>query len=172
MEKNTVDFDQINRRKAEIIHIAQQVITNSISKEQLEPILKEFLLHSQEDATDFLFVYGTLMRKHPNHSLMKGARFIGEAVLENHHLVDLGSYPGAIPGNKGCIYGELYIVPWTLISKLDEYESEGSLYIRSDIQVVCEDKKYWAMTYLYNREVSKSKIIFSGRWEKEPGFHS
>jgi gamma-glutamylcyclotransferase (GGCT)/AIG2-like uncharacterized protein YtfP len=63
-------------------------------------------------------------------------------------LVDLGSYPGALPDAGGALHGELYhVVDPTLLATLDS--AEGPQYHRREVTVRSEDGRelaawmYW-----------------------------
>lgn len=87
--------------------------------------------------TTILFVYGTLKRGQRNHLLMREARFLREAVTAPlYTLLDLGSFPGMIPGGTTAVHGELYEVGPQLLARLDRHEGVPRLYIRALIQVV------------------------------------
>ena len=55
-----------------------------------------------------LFTYGTLMKGQCRHHALKDAKYLGDAVLRDYCLLELGSYPGAIPKEGSNVYGEVY----------------------------------------------------------------
>lgn len=80
------------------------------------------------ETVERLFVYGTLMRRHPRsmfHLLGDRARFLGDARTRGR-LVDLGDYPGLVPSDdaNAWVAGEVYEVrPSSGIwDRLDRYE--------------------------------------------------
>ena len=85
-------------------------------------------------ATEFLFVYGTLMRGFGLHRLLAGrAEYQGESEVAGL-LFDLGAYPAALPGEGGRIRGEVYRVAHPeLWQALDS--AEGSQYHRGEVRV-------------------------------------
>jgi gamma-glutamylcyclotransferase (GGCT)/AIG2-like uncharacterized protein YtfP len=59
-----------------------------------------------------LFVYGTLRRGEANHHRLAQATFLGEArTRPEFRLVDLGRFPGLLPGGSTAVVGEVYDVP-------------------------------------------------------------
>ena len=93
-----------------------------------------------------LFVYGTLMSGQGANSKLKGAKFLGKAVLRDYEMFDLGAFPGIQQHLGGNVVGELYEVDDSLLTKLDSYEGEGSLYNREIVNV-----------YTYRDKESKQK---------------
>jgi len=81
-----------------------------------------------------LFTYGTLMRGFRLHRLLDGrARYLGPGQVTGR-LVDLGSYPGALPDPVGVVHGEVYRVDDpALWAALDS--AEGGQYHRREIIV-------------------------------------
>jgi gamma-glutamylcyclotransferase (GGCT)/AIG2-like uncharacterized protein YtfP len=106
-----------------------------------------------------LFVYGTLKRGCCNHSVMRGAEFVGEAATEPAYLlVNCGSYPGLVRAQKGqagiAIQGELYRVDGSLLAILDRFEDVPCEYVRETIDLADGAQ---AQTYIYRRDVSGLK---------------
>jgi gamma-glutamylcyclotransferase (GGCT)/AIG2-like uncharacterized protein YtfP len=99
-------------------------------------------------AADLLFTYGTLMRDFRLHRLLDGrARYIGRGQVKGR-IIDLGSYPGALPDARGTLHGEIYrIVDPALWTALDS--AEGAQYHRREVTVRSEDGRdlaagiYW-----------------------------
>ena len=87
-----------------------------------------------------IFVYGTLKRGFPNHGLMDGARFIGEAMtVERYPMVVQGRHFSPVimpePGSGHRIVGELWEVDDQMLVVLDDLEIDASadrLYSRDD----------------------------------------
>ena len=98
--------------------------------------------------TDLLFTYGTLMRGFRLHRLLDGrAQFHGRGQVRGR-IIDLGSYPGALPDPGGTLHGEIYrIVDPALWAALDS--AEGAQYHRREVTVRSEDGRdlaagiYW-----------------------------
>jgi gamma-glutamylcyclotransferase (GGCT)/AIG2-like uncharacterized protein YtfP len=95
-----------------------------------------------------LFTYGTLMRGFRLHRLLAGrAELLGRGQVRGR-LVDLGSYPGAVPDAAGVVHGEVYrVVEPALWATLDS--AEGPQYHRREVTVRSEDGRelaasmYW-----------------------------
>jgi gamma-glutamylcyclotransferase (GGCT)/AIG2-like uncharacterized protein YtfP len=99
-------------------------------------------------AVDLLFTYGTLMRGFRLHRLLDGrAKFLGRGQVKGR-IIDLGSYPGALPDPGGTLHGEIYrVVEPALWAALDS--AEGAQYHRREVTVRSEDGRdlaagiYW-----------------------------
>ena len=120
--------------------------------------------------TDYLFVYGTLMKKsgHSMHGLLEAfARYVGEGELDGQ-LYDLGEYPGLVQ-TKGCqarVRGEVYRLQnlEKAFEVLDEYE--GPEYRREKRTVRLnggEELEAWV--YLYEGPTEGAKAVESGEWK-------
>ncbi|MGH7402957.1 MAG: gamma-glutamylcyclotransferase family protein [Candidatus Rokuibacteriota bacterium] len=99
-------------------------------------------------SADLLFTYGTLMRGFRLHRLLEGrAEYVARGEVRAR-IIDLGSYPGAIPDAVGTLHGEVYRVLDTgLWAVLDS--AEGAQYHRREVTVRSEDGRelaasiYW-----------------------------
>jgi gamma-glutamylcyclotransferase (GGCT)/AIG2-like uncharacterized protein YtfP len=88
------------------------------------------------------------MRGFPLHRLLTGrARYVGMGSV-SARLLDLGSYPGAVPDPAGVVRGEVYrVVSPELWSTLDS--AEGPQYHRGGVTVTLDDGRlvpaliYW-----------------------------
>ena len=100
-------------------------------------------------AGDLLFTYGTLMRGFRLHRLLEGrAAYLGRGRVVGR-ILDLGSYPGAVPdpGGAGAIHGEVYrLHDPALWATLDS--AEGPQYHRRVVTVRSEDGRDLA-AYIY-----------------------
>ncbi len=112
-------------------------------------------------------------------SLMRGLGGVEELGIEDSlhfispceipgWLMDLGEYPGLLPG-AGRVLGELFeITHPEALALLDRFEGfepgnhPGSLYIRKEVQLIAPDRRAWV--YLYNREVERGCEVRSGNW--------
>jgi gamma-glutamylcyclotransferase (GGCT)/AIG2-like uncharacterized protein YtfP len=98
--------------------------------------------------TDLLFTYGTLMRGFRLHRLLDGrAAYLGRGQVAGR-IVDLGSYPGAVPDPDRHLHGEIYrVADPALWGRLDS--AEGPQYHRREVTVRSEDGReqaasiYW-----------------------------
>jgi gamma-glutamylcyclotransferase (GGCT)/AIG2-like uncharacterized protein YtfP len=126
--------------------------------------------------SDFLFVYGTLMRaaRHPmHHHVAAHAEYIDEASFGGR-LYLVHHYPGVVdsiaPDER--VYGELYrLHSASAFSTLDEYEGcgpnvpEPAEYIRVQRTVTrANGTVVTAWIYLYNHPTDLLPLIPSGRF--------
>jgi gamma-glutamylcyclotransferase (GGCT)/AIG2-like uncharacterized protein YtfP len=127
--------------------------------------------------SDYLFVYGTLMRgfDHPMAQLLsRSAEFIGEARCRGR-LYLVKHYPGLVLSDAAddVVFGELYRLraPEELLREFDMYEAcgenfpEPTQYVRQMLPVTLEDgAASEAWTYIYNWPVAHLTRIASGRF--------
>ena len=110
-----------------------------------------------------LFVYGTLMQGQRAHHYLEDAKYLGEFILGGYSIYDLGSFPGIIPDRSDRrTIGEVYEVSSEMIPFMDNYEGEGSLYIRREECVHNENKCLYANVYVYNSDPNGKR--FEGKW--------
>lgn len=101
---------------------------------------------TEPDASELLFVYGSLKRGHANHAQLAGADFIGEArTAPRYTLYRAGPYPALAVGGAAGVTGELYAVPGASFRRLDEFEGCPWLYERGRVQLA--DGR-WVAAYL------------------------
>jgi gamma-glutamylcyclotransferase (GGCT)/AIG2-like uncharacterized protein YtfP len=122
--------------------------------------------------SEFVFVYGVLMRGFDLHHHMAGALFVSPASARGR-LYDIGGYPGMIEGD-GAVRGELYrfediAVALEVLDEVEEYDpldAAASLYVRvlRDVRVEKDGSELPAWMYVYNREVKGLPQIRSGDW--------
>ena len=117
-----------------------------------------------------VFVYGTLLSGESRHGcLMEFSPVVQDAAWATADLLDLGSYPGLVPG-AGSVQGELYAFEDVdkVLGSLDQIEGyragEASLYHRVVLQVESGAGAQWAWTYAYAREGGVP--IPSGDWRE------
>jgi gamma-glutamylcyclotransferase (GGCT)/AIG2-like uncharacterized protein YtfP len=124
----------------------------------------------------FLFVYGSLRKGFQSEAYQYISQYfelVGNATT-NGFLIDLGSYPAAIPtDSEHLIIGELYKLKteeehdWAF-AQLDDYEGvnvevdEQQLYRRAIAKVRHENKDTISWIYWYNGDVTGKPIIPSG----------
>ncbi|WP_457595366.1 gamma-glutamylcyclotransferase family protein [Hydrogenimonas sp.] len=120
---------------------------------------------------EYLFVYGTLMRRlrHPMHRVVaRYASYLCEAEAKGV-LYDLGPYPAMRPGD-GRVYGELYRIhdASRLFGVLDRYE--GDEYVRRTISLCAAgSRRVDAWAYLYRNGLPSSRKIVSGTYARRKG---
>jgi molybdenum cofactor cytidylyltransferase len=112
-----------------------------------------------------LFVYGTLMRGGARHHVLRGQRFLREALtLPKYLLFDLGAYPGLVvaEGEGQGIHGELYEVERGLVPALDATEGVPELYRLEPVEVEGEAAPVFA--YIYRQSIDGVPRCAGGRW--------
>lgn len=78
-----------------------------------------------------LFVYGSLMQGFQYHHMLTGAAFVTSGwTRPRWTLLDLGRYPGAIPGTQ-AVAGEVYTIDSDGLRRLDRLEGVPEFYRRS-----------------------------------------
>lgn len=133
----------------------------------------------QPPITDFLFVYGTLMRAFNNpyaRQLRRESRFVGLGHLPGQ-LFRVSWFPGAVPDSAATtfIHGEVYQLynPIETLRVLDEYEdtapetpdrNESGLYIRQLLPVHMGDELLTCWIYTYNASTANLVPIEGGRF--------
>ena len=118
------------------------------------------------DTPHLLFAYGTLMRGLPLHHLIEGrAEFVAAGSIGGR-LVDLGGYPGALPGGPGTICGEVYrLRSADLLAALDS--AEGPEFPRRLTPVRLDDgREMRAWTYWFNGSVNGAVPIPHGDYRR------
>jgi len=130
--------------------------------------------------TNYLFVYGTLMKssEHAIHPLLKPhCQFISRAWMLGK-LYQIAHYPGVIESHHKHerVYGELYEFTNRnqVFAQLDDYEECSSAfpspheYLRKQVRVyLSETDTQYAWTYIYNHPVHKNNRILSGDFTKQ-----
>jgi len=118
-----------------------------------------------------LFIYGTLMPGLRLEAEMRGARFVGAAQIQGR-LVDVGRYPGLLPG-EGSVVGEVYEVDDAHLARLDAVEDmvpgdcAASQYWREEVTVHSGPLQgERVQTYVYNRPVDGCRPIAHGDYRR------
>lgn len=110
-----------------------------------------------------VFVYGTLRQGGHYHGLLSGSRLIESTYTKpEYDLVDLGEYPGMLPGGRSSVAGEIYEVDDDTLQELDVLEECPELYTRERISLIGH-VDVWG--YLYRgHDAQKKPRILSGDW--------
>ena len=126
--------------------------------------------------TDYLFVYGTLVRnsKHNSEFMLDKMEYVGTGKIHGK-MYDLGEYPGVIENNEKYVYGEIYRAhDLKILSAIDEYEGvdhiepQKGLYIRKITNAILDHgKEIQVFAYFYNKSIKNAKEIPSGKWNKK-----
>jgi len=121
-----------------------------------------------------VFVYGTLMREHPNHRVLAelDARCIGEATTATPRtLVDLGPYPALLPADAArdssacCVAGELYELDDAKLDVLDSFEGCPDLYTRERVLLEHAGTPTEAWTYVLAMAApAHAVVVLTGRY--------
>ncbi len=110
---------------------------------------------------ELVFVYGTLRRGQRNHYMLYSSAFVAAHVTEPRFtMLDLGSYPGVVPGGDCAISGELYRITAATLAELDELEDYPLRYGRAALTT--EFGRAWI--YLYRYRSAQKRVIASGDW--------
>jgi gamma-glutamylcyclotransferase (GGCT)/AIG2-like uncharacterized protein YtfP len=127
--------------------------------------------------SDYLFVYGTLMRSADHEMgqlLARNAEYVDEAIFQGR-LYLIETYPGVVPSEDPAdkIFGEVYRLQHAtgVLAELDRYEacgagfSEPTEYVR-EIRLVqlAAGGTLEANIYVYNWPVQEQHRIPSGRF--------
>ncbi len=114
------------------------------------------------------FTYGTLMKGQRNHHYLRDENYIGDSVLKDYGLLELGSFPGAIKAEGMNVYGELYSLSEKEKENIDYLE--GSLYVYKECFFKSEGKLYYAGFYEYAYPEQADRYEFRipyGKWDRE-----
>ncbi len=124
---------------------------------------EELLTYFSKIDKNYIFTYGTLKQSHVNHKLLKDCIFIGQGMMKNKTMLNIGRYPAIVEGNHD-VKGEVYQIHPDLISALDEYEGEGYLYKRKLGVVYLLDIPYVVSYYEWIDQVMNYPMIEDGIW--------
>lgn len=120
-----------------------------------------------------LATYGTLMRTFEAQErlgIRQALSFQGACRIEGQ-LYDLGTVPGAVPGEQ-VVHGELFRLAsdavWTVLDEYEGYDPDreaDSWYVRRRVPLQAPaDCTAWV--YWYNGDVSEKPMVPSGDWRE------
>ena len=138
------------------------VWTGKTYAEQADSLLERFEAYNKRIR---VFVYGTLMKGERAAGLLEGAEYLGNYILHNYAMIDLGEYPSIFKSKGHSVIGEVYSIPINWLPRLDEYECIGTLYHRQKVIVACETKEISAFVYCSAKE--QHGDISSEPWNKK-----
>jgi gamma-glutamylcyclotransferase (GGCT)/AIG2-like uncharacterized protein YtfP len=129
------------------------------------------------EATEFIFVYGTLLKQMASsmYDVLAGySEFFSVGAMRGI-LYEVSGYPGAIESREGNdkVFGELYkmLDQKLVLARLDDYEECSDKfpvpheYIRKQLSIeLSGGGSVVAWVYLYNHDVSKLQQIMSGNY--------
>ena len=110
-----------------------------------------------------IFVYGTLMHDQCAANFLREAKCCGPALLKGYGMYDLGAFPGIISMEGERVPGEVWFVDKSTLKRLDQYESEGSLYQRRPVRVQTLEGSVDVCAYIYRHSVDGCHLIRT-RW--------
>lgn len=114
---------------------------------------------------NIVVVYGSLMEGFANHHVLRGelTAKINDVTLRGLRLVDLGAFPGAVPGGDGdCIQGEAWLVDDETLAGVDELEGHPRFYRRTPWKV-----GGWRVeTYILQRRADRYTEVPGGDWRE------
>ena len=138
----------------------------------------DFEQQMEQETSNLLFVYGTLMRGMDNpfsNQLSMASQFLGSATAPGCLYDYQGEYPCAVssshPGEM--IHGELYrlIDPESLFQELDPYEDchpedeKRSLFTRRIVDITThEQNQVKAWMYFWNKPLDGLTLIENGNY--------
>ena len=111
-----------------------------------------------------IIVYGTLKKRHGNHSVLGNSVYIGEAVTNSKEFSMFdGGFPfvsDGFPGDHtGSIVGELYETnDQRILSNLDRLEGVPYLYIKREVDVTTLDGSVCQATIYVASEGSNARL--------------
>ena len=88
-----------------------------------------------------LFVYGSLRQGHSAHLLLEGCRRHPDGELSHAELIDHNGYPMLQAGSQ-TVKGEVYAVPPSCWSALDEWEEAPEAYERNS-RLLNDGREVW-----------------------------
>lgn len=102
------------------------------------------------------FVYGTLMSGYGNHRLLQDSTFYAPGItVDQYNFFTLGPFPAVqkseTADDQHRVEGELYQINDRTLARLDQLESNGSLYLRRRraIEVFLEAKPTRMIAWVY-----------------------
>jgi len=117
---------------------------------------------------NLVFVYGTLMRGHYNHSLLldNSAVYVDDyTVVDGYKMHSLGAFPAVVPEEEEStpVFGELFYVNDVGLQQLDMLEGYPNFYNR--VQVNTLYGPAW-MYVMENDDVDLGVEVTSGSWSE------
>lgn len=86
-----------------------------------------------------VFLYGTLKSGQPNHHFITSdptAKLLMDDAYVQGTMYDMGPYPGIDPKSPGMSIGEVWDVSAHTLSRLDQYESHPTFYVRQEVPLL------------------------------------
>jgi gamma-glutamylcyclotransferase (GGCT)/AIG2-like uncharacterized protein YtfP len=175
-----MDEEDIRDEKADV----QKLVESSFKRAHFTPDFPKL----NREAEHYIFVYGTLKRNKSNHRVIeKNSRYVTTAFTADKSFIMKETKGGHIPvvlgtlGDKdqsqaARVQGEVYLVPTSMMERLDEFEQNGVLYRRAKLCVNTADKqRFIAWTYLGIKTawINDVNLGWAPKWttKKDKDFH-
>lgn len=111
-----------------------------------------------------IFVYGSLKRGYPNHELIAGQEYLGQARTENGYKLYEVVLPVLVIEGDDYIEGELYNCDDNAIFYLDRLEGHPALYTRLPVRVVGHN---CVQSYVWTHKIDSLFQDCGRRWENQ-----
>jgi gamma-glutamylcyclotransferase (GGCT)/AIG2-like uncharacterized protein YtfP len=136
---------------------------------EIQPLEIQPSSHSKFNMPNYLFVYGTLRKSFPAHSLIEEYfSFVCNAQVTGKLYYE-GNFPAAIATEEeSFIQGELYKLKsddvfGDAFARLDEYEEvQDELFVRERVNILVDGNSITAWVYWYNKSLENLEVIESG----------
>ena len=97
--------------------------------------------------------------------VLDDSKYVGEGLLEDYGLLEIGSFPGAVFKEGSKVYGELYLVSEEKKRELDYIEGEGYLYKFRTVSVLCNGEYVKAGFYEFLQDNGSYPLYTKeGKW--------
>lgn len=117
-----------------------------------------------------LLVYGSLMEGLGLHAALRKSLRVGfdlKPKVRGWQLVDLGAFPGAIPGTETqFIVGELYAVTSDALRELDRVEGVPTFYDRVRVSADGHEAWMYALSNEFLQFNTPKQRVPGGDWRK------
>ena len=152
----------MTKEKGKRMYEKGQVVPDNIIK---HPDTEDLALQKRACAEcDLVFVYGTLRHRYGNHTLLGGAKYIGDALTYEKYTMTGGGIPYVCPYEPTCrIVGEVYKVTPLILKRLDRLEGHPQFYYRVIIRTNT-GRRAWI--YFCNR--GTGPVFPTGDFSKPP----
>ncbi len=118
-----------------------------------------------------LFVYGTLKEGGYYAERFNGQRNnLGDAIISDAEMFDLGNFPGVVLKRNGVVHGELHEYQSSAFKELNKIEGynpvgNNNLYDLQEVDVkLINGKTHKAFIYTFLRSIKNRKKVSSGFW--------
>jgi len=112
-----------------------------------------------------VFVYGRMKQGGADHSILAGARFLGQTLTApKYELVDMGGLPGLTMEGSMAVQGELYAVNQRTLTSLDEFEDHPDTFHRDNL--LLEDGREVLGYVLPLTQANGFPRVSSGAWNE------